>query len=378
MHTGQAPSLAAPSLAAPFLAAASLLAFAAGIPQSAAAQTRGISVDRSAVWVRENGGTYTQEVWLAGPPTADVTVQVASGNTSAVKVNPATLTFTPTNYNTRQHVTYTGVDDNIRNQPPAHRSATVTYTASGANYGGISHSVHVVAVDDEPIGFAVMEGRSYRLSFAYLVEQGCAPATIEFVASDSTLLGLSPQSYSWNEQDSNTGKNVRITFHRNHALGDHRVSLERRVTVPCGRPFPFQEIVFIVRDNETWDLSVRGRAGRAAPRSRTPPCSRRSVSCSSPHRRWRWRWSTGRSSKGNSEPWQGSLPIGTGPADRSPFHHTHLSSLRQAFAGFKGFEYRLRDAPDVTAQCTWQFKDDGGGGDPTTPTVCRCLPPRIR
>ncbi len=368
MHTGQAPSLAAPFLAAPFLAAASLLAFAAGIPQSAAAQTRGISVDRSAVWVRENGGTYTQEVWLAGPPTADVTVQVASGNTSAVKVNPATLTFTPTNYNTRQHVTYTGVDDNIRNQPPAHRSATVTYTASGANYGGISHSVRVLAIDDEPIGFAVTEGRSYRLSFAYLVEQGCAPATIEFVASDSTLLGLSPQSYSWNEQDSNTGKNVRITFHRNHALGDHRVSLERRVTVPCGRPFPFQEIVFIVRDNETWDLSVEAVPACGATVTDTsvqPEVSFLLKPAPAVEMAMDYRPIF----EGNSESWQGSPPIGTSGRSIS-FHHSPLSSLRQAFAGFKGFEYRLRDAPDVTAQCTWQFKDnDDGGGDPTTPTV---------
>ena len=49
------------------LATAFLLAFAAGVPQSAAAQhTRGINVDKSAVWLTENGGTYTQEVWLAG------------------------------------------------------------------------------------------------------------------------------------------------------------------------------------------------------------------------------------------------------------------------------------------------------------------------
>ena len=336
--------------------------FIAGIPESATAQhTRGILVDDSSVWVTENGGTYTQEVWLAGEPTADVTVQVVSGNTSAVRVSPATLTFTPTNYNSRQHVTYTGVDDNIRNSPPAHRSATVTYTATGANYGGISHSVTVLAIDDEPIGFAVQEGLSYRLNFAYLVEQGCAPATIEFVASDSTLLGLSPPSHSWNEQDSNRQKAVRATFHYNNALGDHRVSLERRVTVPCGRPFPFQEIIFIVRDNDTWDLSVKGVPACGATVTDTSvqpqidfllkPAP--AVEMATEYRPI---------SEDNSEPWQGSLPITTSGRSIS-FYHSPLSSLRRAFPGFKGFEYKLKDAPDVTAQCTWQFGDDPGDDD---------------
>ena len=359
----RAPLISANTLAICIRVAGCSLAFAAGVPESATAQlTRGIVVDDSSVWVTENGGTYTQQVRLAGEPTADVTVQVASGNTSAVRVSPATLTFTPTNYNINQQVTYTGVDDNIRNQPPAHRSATVTYTATGANYGGISHSVTVLAIDDEPIGFAVQEGRSYRLNFAYLVEQGCAPATIDFVASDSTLLGLSPQSHSWNEQDSNRQKAVRVTFHYNNALGDHRVSLERRVTVPCGRPFPFQEIIFIVRDNDTWDLSAKGVPACGATVTDTSvqpqidfllkPAP--AVEMATEYRPI---------SEDNSESWQGSLPITTSGRSIS-FYHSHLSSLRRAFPGFKGFEYRLKDAPDVTAQCTWQFTDDPGDDDP--------------
>ncbi|WP_428276379.1 Ig-like domain-containing protein [Candidatus Palauibacter sp.] len=290
-------------------------------------------------------------------------MQVASGNTSAVTVSPKTLTFTSANYNTRQHVTYTGVDDNIRNQPPAHRSATVTYTATGANYDGISHSVTVLAIDDEPMGFAVTEGFSYNVNFAYLVEQGCAPATIDFVASDSTLLGLSPQSHSWNEQDSNRQKAVRATFHHNNAFGDHRVSLERRVTVPCGRPFPFQEIIFIVRDNDTWDLSVKGVPACGATVTDTSvqpqidfllkPAP--AVEMATEYRPI---------SEDNSERWQGSLPIGTSGRSIS-FSHSPLSSLRRAFPGFKGFEYRLKDAPDVTAQCTWKFEDTGT----SSPTV---------
>ena len=38
-----------------------------------------------------------------------------------------------------------------------------------------------------------------------------------------------------------------------------------------------------------------------------------------------------------------------------------FAELRQAHAGFAGFEHRLKDFPDVTARCTWRFQ--GGGPD---------------
>ncbi|MDE0250351.1 MAG: fibronectin type III domain-containing protein [Gammaproteobacteria bacterium] len=57
------------------------------------------------------------------------------------------------------------------------------------------------------------------------------------------------------------------------------------------------------------------------------------------------------------------LWIGTsgrsGPTARNPF-----SQLRSVFAGFRGFEFRLVNDPDVTASCTWTFD-----GDAPPPTV---------
>ena len=41
-----------------------------------------------------------------------------------------------------------------------------------------------------------------------------------------------------------------------------------------------------------------------------------------------------------------------------------FAELRQAYAGFTGFEFRLTATPGVTARCTWQFDvDDDDGGD---------------
>lgn len=99
-----------------------MAALAGALAHPATAQgPPGIRVDDSAVGVTENGGTYTQKVWLFVAPTGDVTVQVASGDTSVVTVNPTTLTFTAANYNIEQEVTYTAVDDSALNFPPRHR-----------------------------------------------------------------------------------------------------------------------------------------------------------------------------------------------------------------------------------------------------------------
>ena len=53
--------------------------------------------------------------------------------------------------------------------------------------------------------------------------------------------------------------------------------------------------------------------------------------------------------------WIGALPIRpSGRSIRAPSNT--FAGLRQAYAGFSGFEFRLRDDHDVTAQCTWRFE----------------------
>ena len=337
--------------------------FAAGIPQSVTAQSPAeIRVDDSAVVVAENGGTYTQKVWLFSEPTANVTLQVTSGNTSVVTVSPTTLTFTPSNYHVKQEVTYTGVDDSARNFPPAHRATTVTYTASGGNYAGISHRVSVIASDDEPIVYALAEGFSYNVSMGFVVAQGCTPVVVHLVSSDTSLLRVEPTMLSWSEQDSGTAKAARMTFPLNNALGDSRVRLERRLTQPCEGAIDPQDLIFVVRDNDPWSLSVEGApACGATVTDSSIPASTSLVLSPAPSAELEteYRWVT-HTAQGE---WRAAQPIST--SGRSiAVTHSRLNELRRAYAGFAGFDYRLRDAPDVTARCTWSFDDDGSGDAP--------------
>ena len=47
----------------------------------------------------------------------------------------------------------------------------------------------------------------------------------------------------------------------------------------------------------------------------------------------------------------------------------------RSFDGFDGYKFRLRDLPDITAECIWQF-DNSGGGTPNPPTLTPPRPPR--
>ena len=71
-------------------------------------------------------------------PRANVTIAVTSGDTGAATVSPATLTFTPTTWNTAQVVTVTGVDDAVAQNSDRRVTISHSATSGDAAYNGIT------------------------------------------------------------------------------------------------------------------------------------------------------------------------------------------------------------------------------------------------
>ncbi len=92
----------------------------------------------------EEGESATFTVALATQPSAAVTVSVASGDADAATVDPASLTFSATDYAAARTVTVTGVREG---------TATVALTGAGGDYGGVSAAVGVTvtAPDTSPV-----------------------------------------------------------------------------------------------------------------------------------------------------------------------------------------------------------------------------------
>ena len=99
----------------------------------------GIYTDGTNLYVTENSNHKIRKIALRETETANltlhnldddlnVTVNVASSNTSEATVSPATLTFAQTNWQTNQTVTLTGVDDS---DSDGHQGYGISLTAEG-------------------------------------------------------------------------------------------------------------------------------------------------------------------------------------------------------------------------------------------------------
>ena len=107
-------------------------------------ETAELVVDPDSLTISEDGsGTF--ELSLATRPSAQVSVRVSSGDSGAVSVSWGTLLFTTGNWSTARTVTVSGVDDDDAGD----ESVTVTLTASGGDYGGVTAEVVVSVADDD-------------------------------------------------------------------------------------------------------------------------------------------------------------------------------------------------------------------------------------
>ena len=128
----------------------------------------------------EEGSDGSWDVVLSADPgagcTGGVTIGVASGDTAAVTVSPATLTFTTANWNTPQTVTATAVqDDNVVDETVT-ISHMVTATGCAAAYPtGLAIASVRVTVDDDDMGIfsidspRVVEGDSGTTTMTFTV-----------------------------------------------------------------------------------------------------------------------------------------------------------------------------------------------------------------
>ncbi|KOR33688.1 hypothetical protein AM228_28385, partial [Planktothricoides sp. SR001] len=107
----------------------------------------------------EDGTQATFDIRLTSEPTANVTIGLSSSNTAEATVAPATLTFTPTNWNTYQTVTITGVDDGVADDDIAYQIITTPdTTTTDTNYNNLNPAdVAVTNTDNDSPGVTIAQ-----------------------------------------------------------------------------------------------------------------------------------------------------------------------------------------------------------------------------
>ena len=218
---------------------------------------RGIVFTPTSLTVDEGdttGASYV--VKLATEPSEDVTVTVSGHDSTDLTVDGLsaenTLTFTTSNWNTAQMVTVKAADD----ADGADDAVTLTHTASGGNYAGVSAELKVTVTDDDrgivftPTSLTVEEGDTTGASYAVkLSTEPSEDVTVTVSGhsgTDLTLSGLSPTSTltfttaNWNTAqmvtvkaaDDADGADDAVTLTHTASGGNYEdVSAELKVTV---------------------------------------------------------------------------------------------------------------------------------------------------
>ena len=180
----------------------------------------------------DEGGTATYTVMLNTLPPGAVTITPTSGDSGAVSVSPASLTFTTANWNTAQTVSVAGVEDSDVN----HETVTISHSVSG--YGAVTAAtaVTVTVSDDEAPGVRVQPANPSAAeggTAAYIVTLNALSAgtvTITPTSSDSGAVSLSPNRLTFTTSDWSTARTVTVTGVADDDLRDETVTIRHSVS----------------------------------------------------------------------------------------------------------------------------------------------------
>jgi gliding motility-associated-like protein len=118
----------------------------------------GLDVSESVVEVAENGTISTFVVKLKSQPVNDVVVKFASSDITEGEVNPESIIFNSTNWNTGKIITVTGVDDFIDDDDKDFKVSIDLSESVDKIYKTIPLSyVDVVNIDDDEVGIILSQ-----------------------------------------------------------------------------------------------------------------------------------------------------------------------------------------------------------------------------
>ena len=133
----------------------------------------------------EAGGTASFSIVLGSEPSADVTVNLSSSDTSEGQVIPSSVTFTPGNWNAAQNVTVVGVDDAAIDGDVAYSITTSAAVSGDPQYSGLAVTdVAAVNRDDDSLSKVQVIATKAR------VTEGTTPGIFTVTRSGSTTADL--------------------------------------------------------------------------------------------------------------------------------------------------------------------------------------------
>ncbi|WP_333223282.1 Calx-beta domain-containing protein, partial [Microcoleus sp. Pol12A5] len=172
-------------------------------------ETPGITVNPTAgLTTGEDGTPANFTVVLNTQPTADVTIGLSSDNVAEGTVSPASITFTPANWNTALPITVTGVNDSIVDGDIGYQILTAAAVSTDGNYNNRDVAdVSITNKDNDTAGISITptatiatEGGANGSYGIQLTSQPIAPVTI-YLTTGNQIQAIAPLTFNadnWN------------------------------------------------------------------------------------------------------------------------------------------------------------------------------------
>ena len=167
----------------------------------------------------EDGTPANFTIKLNAIPTANVTIGITSNNINEGTVSPASVIFTPSDWDTEKTITITGVNDFVDDGDIAYTILTAAAVSTDVHFNGLNPSdVTVTNIDDDakgitvsPISGSTSESGGTATFTIVLDSQPTANATIGLSSDDSTEGTVSPTSVVFTTANWSTPKEITVT-----------------------------------------------------------------------------------------------------------------------------------------------------------------------
>lgn len=177
----------------------------------------GVNIGAVSGNTEEDGTEATFEVSLNSEPTGTVIFTVSSSDATEGMASPATLEFTPANWNVPQTVTVTGVNDDVDDDDVAYAVNLEGFSAD-AKYQGLTGSASLTNLDDDEVGItasAISQSTTEAGgtgTFTVVLDSEPTDDVIITVASDDTSEGTaSPATLTFTAANWNSPQTVTVT-----------------------------------------------------------------------------------------------------------------------------------------------------------------------
>ena len=215
-----------------------------------------LDIEPTAISVPEGGGE-TFAVALSEQPQGDVTVDISGGSGSDLTLDQTSLTFTVDNWSTSQDVNVTaGHDDDAEDDVE-----TLTLTASGGGYDGVSGNVTVTIEDDDtasliidPSDLVIPEEESETFTVSLLTPPS-SPVTVDITPRADAALDVDPPVLTFTAEDSEIPQTVTVSALHDPDAFDNDENLDL-TAFGAGYDGVEDSVAVTIIDNETLSLFI--------------------------------------------------------------------------------------------------------------------------